>query len=132
MENKKVCHDLGQTYANEELHRVQAAYGDMVATAESVGINQGVFDAAAISVAQPLLDRAMDKDEQVRQLAAQKGAFSAGALWNVCGTRVRNACEVIQVQREQMAIDEAKSVLVENNRLSRQSKLLANVQEALA
>ena len=109
----------------------QHTAGDMVATAESVGINQGVFD-AAISVAQPLLDRAMDKDEQVRQLAAQKGAFSAGALWNVCGTRVRNACEVLQVQREQMAIDEAKSVLVENNRLSRQSKLLANVQEALA
>ncbi len=38
---------------------------------------------------------------------------------------------VIRAQREQMAIDVAKSLLVENNRMSRQSKLLANAQQAL-
>lgn len=130
LENKKVRHELGQTKANEELHRIQASYGEVVASAEKVGINQGVFD-AAISVAQPM-DRATDEDEQVRQLLAQKGAFSASSLWNVCGTRVGNARVVLRAQREQMAIDEAKSSLVEQNRLSRQSKLLVNAQQALA
>jgi len=130
LENKKVRHELGQTNPNEELHRIQASYGEVVATAENVGINPGVFD-AVITVAQPL-ERATDKDEQVRQLVAQKGAFSASALWNVCGSRVANARVVLRAQREQMAIDEAKSLLVEQNRLSRHSKLLANAQQALA
>ena len=50
----------------------------------------------------------------------------------ICGTRIGNAHVVLRAQREQMAIDEAKSSLVEQNRLSRQSKLLANAQQALA
>ena len=119
-----------QTNPNEELHRIQASYSEVVATAENVGINQGIFD-TAITIAQPL-ERATDEDEQVRQLVAQKGAFSASALWNVCGSRVGNARVVLRAQREQMAIDEAKSSLVEQNRLSRHSKLLANAQQALA
>ena len=129
LENKKVRHELGQTDANEDLYLIQASYNCTVERAENAGINRGIFD-AAISVAQPLT-RPTDEDEQVRQLVAQKGAFSASALWNVCGTRVANSRVVIRAQREQMAIDDAKSTMVEQNRLSRRSKLLANAQQAL-
>ena len=85
--------------------------------AKNAGINPpGIFD-AAISVAQPLT-RPTDEDEQVRQLVAQKGAFSASTLWNVCGTRVANSRVVIRAQREQLAINDAKFTMVEQNRLS--------------
>jgi hypothetical protein len=71
------------------LRLLHAKYVNLVAVVEDQGLNQGVFD-ASISVA-VRLERSVDEDEQVRQLLAQKGAFSASALWNVCGTRVGNA-----------------------------------------
>lgn len=49
------------------------------------------------------LDGVDDEDEQVQQLLAQKGAFSASALWNVCGTRVGNACVALLAQKAQVA-----------------------------
>ena len=94
-----------------------------------MGINPGIFD-SEIPVAQRL-NRAVDEDEQVRRLVAQRGAFSAGALWNHCGTRVGNSRVALRAQREQIAIDEAKTSLVTQNRFGRQTKLLENAQHAL-
>ena len=128
--DKKVRHELGQVNVNQDLEMLQVSYCDVVTTAEKVGINPGIFD-SQIPVAQPL-HRAVDEDEQVRQLLERKGTFSASALWNVCGSRVCNSRVTLRAQREQIAIDEAKTSLVTQNRLGRQSKLLENAQHALA
>ena len=127
--DKKVRHELGQWNVNNDLEVLHDKYANLVATAEDLGLNKGVFT-AAIPVAYRL-ERVVDEDEQVRQLLLQKGAFSAGALWSVCGTRVGNARVVLRAQREQIALDEAKTASVTQNRLGRQAKLLANEQMAL-
>ena len=128
--DKKVWHELGQADVNADLENLHENYLHLVATAEEQGLNPGVFDASIPLVNN--LDRAVDEDHQVQQLLAQKGAFSASALWNVCGTRVGNARVVIRAQREQMAIDEAKVTLQTQGRIERQVKCLANAQAALA
>ncbi len=128
--DKKVRHELGQVNVNEDLENLRVSYSEVVAMAEKVGINPGIFD-SEIPVAQRL-NRAVDEDEQVRRLVAERGAFSAGALWNHCGTRVGNSRVALRAQREQIAIDEAKTSLVTRNRLGRQTKLLENAQHALA
>jgi hypothetical protein len=127
--DKKVRQELGQKNVNNDLEVLHDKYASLVATAEDHGLNQGVFT-AAIPVAYRL-ERVVDEDEQVRQLLSQKGAFSASALWNVCGTRVGNARVILRAQREQLAIDDAKTTAVTQNRLGRQAKLLANAQTAL-
>ena len=128
--DKKVRHELGQDNPNEDLENLQVTYNEVVTTAETLGTNRGIFD-LAIPVAKPL-DRAVLEDEQVRRMVGQNGAFSASALWNVLGTRVGNVRVTIRAQREQIAIQEAKSSLVTQNRVGRRSKLLENAQKALA
>jgi hypothetical protein len=129
MTDKKVRHELGQKNVNIDLEVLHNKYTDLVAAAEDHGLNQGVF-IAAIPVAYRL-ERSVDEDEQVRQLVSQKGAFSASAQWNHCGTRVGNARVILRAQREQLAIDEARATAVTQNRLGRQAKLLVNAQKAL-
>ena len=67
----------------------------------------------------------------MQQLLEQKGAFSASALWNTCGTRIGNAQVALRAQKEQIAINEAKSLQQSRSRLDRQAKLLNNAQTAL-
>ena len=132
MLDKKVRHERHEDNAdNGVLENLQETYNNVIAAAEAGGVvNPGIFR-LSIPIAQRL-HRAVDEDEQVNQLLGQKGAFSASSLWKVCGTRVGNARVVLRAQREQIAIDEAKSSLVAQNRVSRQRKLLENAQTALA
>ncbi|KAI2493544.1 hypothetical protein MHU86_21011 [Fragilaria crotonensis] len=127
--DKKVRHELGQDDANVELENLQEDYAGLVSNAESCGASKGVFNASIERVRK--LDRAIDEDEQVRQLVATRGAFLAGSLWTTCKSRVGNCRVTLRAQREQMAIDEAKANTVSQNRLDRQAKLLANAQTAL-
>ena len=71
-----------------------------------------------IPVAQRL-NRAVDEDEQVRRLVAERGGgLTAGSLWKHCGTRIGNSRVALRAQRELIAIlDEAKNSLVTQNRL---------------
>ena len=64
-------------------------------------------------------------------MLAQKGAFSASAFWNVCGTRVGNARVALRGQKEQIALNDAKCSKQSQSRLDRQAKLLNNAQTAL-
>ena len=129
LSDKKVRHELGQANTNEGLENLQATYSDLVRAAREQGLNAGVFDATIPSVLP--LQRADDEDEQVRRLLALKGAFSASALWNNCGTRVGNSRVTLRAQREQIAIDQAKTMVATQNRVGRQGKLLAKAQIAL-
>jgi hypothetical protein len=72
---------LGQTTANDALEDLQLRYDSIFSVAETSGLNESVFD-VSIPVSRQLT-RINDEDEQVQQLLAQKGAFSASALWNV-------------------------------------------------
>ena len=128
LNDKKVRHELGQAHINVDIENLHGNYVDLVAAAENHGLNQGIFD-ATLPVA-IRLGRVVDEDQQVRQLLTQKGAFSASALWNVCGTRVGNARVVLRAQREQIAIDTAKTMLLTQGRIERQAKLLFNAQIA--
>jgi hypothetical protein len=128
--DKKVRHELGQAHTNEDLENIQGTYSDLVAAAEEHGLNPGVFVASIPAVLLPL-QRAVDEDEQIRQLLAQKGALSASALWNVCGTWVGNSRVTLRAQREQIAIDQAKTMVVTQNRLGRHAKLLTKAQMAM-
>ena len=77
------------------------------------------------------LQRIDGEDEQVQKLLKRKGAFSAAAIWNICGTRVGNARVTLRAQREQLALEEAKANAVAQNKMSWQSKNLENAQQAL-
>jgi hypothetical protein len=125
-------HELGQANVNEDLENLQVSYSEVVALAEKVGINPGIFD-SEIPVAQHL-NRAIDEDEQeVRKLlVAERGGLTACSMWKHCGTRIGNSRLALRAQRELIAIDEAKNSLVTQNRLGRQTKLLENAQHALA
>ncbi len=81
LSDKKVRHKLGQTTANDALEDLQLRYDSIISVAETSGLNESVFD-VSIPVSRQLT-RINDEDEQVQQLLAQKGAFSASALWNV-------------------------------------------------
>jgi hypothetical protein len=83
--DKKVRHELGQDDANVELENLQEDYAGLVSNAESCGASKGVFNASIERVRK--LDRAIDEDEQVRQLVATRGAFLAGSLWTTCKSR---------------------------------------------
>ena len=129
LSSKKVRHELGETTANVALEDLQVQYDALVSAAERQGLNEGVFD-AAIPVSRKLA-RVHDEDEQVKQLLEQKGAFSASALWNICGTRVGNARVALRAQKEQIAMNEAKISKQSQSRLDRQAKVLHNAQAAL-
>jgi hypothetical protein len=120
---------LWQKNVNTDLEILHDKYADLVAAAEDHGLNRGVF-IAAIPVAYRL-QQVVDEDEQVRLLLLKKGAFSASAMWNHCGTRVGNARVILRALREQLAIDEAKATAVTQNRMGRQAKLLAIAQMSL-
>jgi hypothetical protein len=85
---------------------MQVKYDLKVADAETVGFHPGNFDAAIPEAKH--IERNDDKNQQVRQLVKQKGAFSSSALWNICGTRVGNAGVVICAQQEQLSVEAAK------------------------
>lgn len=129
LNDKKVRHELGQAHVNDDIENLQRIYIDLVTAAEDQGLNEGVFT-SSIPVAIRLA-RVVDEDEQVRQLLVQKGAFSASALWNVCGTRVGNARVVLRAQKEQIAIDAAKTTSQTHSRMERRAKSLAVAQAAL-
>ncbi|KAI2497543.1 hypothetical protein MHU86_16946 [Fragilaria crotonensis] len=86
--DKKVRHELGQDDANVELENLQEDYAGLVSNAEICGASKGGFN-ASIERARKL-NRAIDEDEQVRQLVATRGAFLAGSLWTTCKSRVGN------------------------------------------
>ena len=69
--DQKVRCELGQVNANEDLENLQVTYSEVVAMAEKVGINPGIFD-SKIPVPQ-CSNRAIDEDEQVRRLVAEMG-----------------------------------------------------------
>jgi hypothetical protein len=129
LNDKKVRHELGQAHVNNDIENLHRTYVDLVTAAEDQGLNEGVFT-SSIPVAIRLA-RVVDEDEQVRQLLVQKGAFSASALWNVCGTRVGNARVVLRAQKEQIAIDVAKTTSQTQGRVERRAKSLALAQAAL-
>ena len=107
LRNPKVRTELGQHEADKTLEDLQLKYNSLVEQAELVGLNPGVFN-GAIPVAWHVA-RVEDKDEQVKQLLAQKGALSASALWNICGgTRVGNAGVALKAQKAQLALEAAK------------------------
>lgn len=129
LENKKVRSELGQVVENVALERLQTTYDSLVDKVEISGFNPGIFD-AAIPVARPV-QRAEDEDLQVQQLLAQKGAFSASALWNVCRSRVGNAGVALRAQKEQLAMEQAKVDKVEEEKNQKKAVALSKAQSAL-
>jgi hypothetical protein len=77
------------------------------------------------------VERIDDEDEQVAQLLAQKGAFSASALWNICGTRFGNADVVIKAQRAQLAVEAAKAATIEQKKEDAKIEKLEKARAAL-
>jgi hypothetical protein len=128
VQNPKVRTELGQHEADGTLENLQVKYNSLVEQAELAGLNPGVFN-GAIPVARHVA-RVEDEDEQVKQLLAQKGAFSASALWNICGTRVGNAGVALKAQKAQLALEAAKVAQVALEKDERQAKLLAKAQSA--
>lgn len=129
--HKKVRHELGQqgfARANA-LEDLQKRYDDLVAVAESHGLNAGVFDATIPVAART--QRVTNEDEQVKTLCDSKISFSAGGLWNTIGTRIGNAHVVLRAQKEQVDLEAAKSAAQEQNRADRRAKILVSAQTAL-
>jgi hypothetical protein len=120
--------ELGQHTANKDLEELQVKYNLLVADAETVGFNPGIFDATIPEAKH--IERNDNEDEQVRQLVEQKGAFSSSALWNICGTRVGNAGVVIRAQREQLAVEAAKVAAIEQKKDEARMKLLEKARIA--
>ncbi len=88
-----------------EQRRGKSTHNGLVDKLEDAGFNPGILD-AEIPVAQHVVERINNEDEQVAQFLAQKGAFSASAIWNMCGTQFRNADVVIKAQRAQLAVEQ--------------------------
>ena len=93
------------------------------------GLNPAVFD-GAILVAKHV-ERCEDQEEQVKQLLAQQGAFSASALWNISGSRVGNSGVALIAQKAQLALDAAKAAQVAHEKDERQARLASKAQSAL-
>ena len=111
------------------LEDLQKKYDDLIALAEDHGLNAGVFD-ATIPVASRT-QRVTDEDEQVKELLESKSVFSAGGLWNTCGTRIGNARVVLRAQKEQVELEAEKSAVLERSRADRRAKTLVSAQTAL-
>jgi hypothetical protein len=77
------------------------------------------------------VQRVDDEDEQVAQLVAQKSAFSASALWNICGTRFGNADVVIKAQRAQLAVEAAKAATIKQKKEDAKIEKLEKARAAL-
>ena len=129
VKNRKVRHELGQRERDESLEELQVQYDRLVDMAEEHGLNAGVFD-GRIPVATHV-ERGVDEADQVRQLLAKKGSFSASALWNVCGTRIGNASVVLRAQREQLALDGEKIAAQSQTKIERRAKQLQAAQRSL-
>jgi hypothetical protein len=129
IKSKKVRHELGQRQKDDSLEELQTLYEDLVNGAKVHGLNTGIFD-ATIPVARHVEREVRDAD-QVKQLLATKGSFSAGALWNVCGTRIGNASVVLRAQKEQLALEAKKVESQSKTKIERRAKLLVNARQAL-
>ena len=129
MKSRKVRHELGQRQKNDSLEELKFSYEDEVNDAEERGLNAGIFD-ATIPVARHV-EREAEEENQVKQLLATKGSFSAGALWNVCGTRIGNSSVVLRAQKEQLASEAKKVEAQSKTKLERRAKLLVNARQAL-
>jgi hypothetical protein len=101
----------------------------VVSRADEEGLNAGMFD-GRIPVAKQV-NRELDADDQVKILVETKGSFSAGALWNVCGTRIGNASVVLRAQTEHLALKANKAASTSQSKLQRRAKLLVSAQHAL-
>jgi len=119
-----------QERGDESLEELQVQYDRLVEVAEEHGLNAGVFD-CRIPIAQQHIECEADEADQVRQLLAKKGSFSASALWNVCGTRIGNASVVLRAQREQLALDVQKIAAQSQTRTDRRAKQLQAAQQSL-
>ena len=129
LNHPKVRSELGQKETNNDLEELQVRYNGLTEEAEQVGFNRGVFD-AAIPVACPV-EQVDDEEEQVKQLVEQKGAFSASALWNICGTRIGNASVTLRAQRMLLEIEEAQKAKVAKEKEDANNKKLEKAQIAL-
>ena len=129
VKNRKVRHELGQRERDESLEELQVQYDRLVDMAKEHGLNAGVFD-GRIPVAKQV-EREVDEDNQVRQLLAKKGTFSASGLWNVCATRIGNASVVLRAQREQLVLDAGKIAVQSQTKIDRRAKQLQAAQQSL-
>jgi hypothetical protein len=129
LHHPKVRSELGQKETNTDLEELQVRYNRLTEEAEQAGFNRGVFD-AEIPVARPV-ERVDDEDEQVKQLVEQKGAFSASALWNICGTRIGNAAVTLRAQKMLLAAEEEQKAKVAKEKEDANNKKLAKAQSAL-
>ena len=120
--SSKVQHELGQESKNEDLEDLDMAYRASIADAEAHGLNAGIFD-GWIPVVKSV-DRVQDEQEQVDKLLETKGAFSASALWNVCGTCIGNVSVVLRAQSEQLAREASKQASQSQSKSQRRAKLL--------
>jgi hypothetical protein len=108
-----------QDQAREDLHE---SYADVVCRVDQDGLNAGIFD-GQIPVAKHV-NREQDEDDQVKKLLETKGSFSASALWNVCGTRIRNASIVLRAQTEHLSLEANKAALTLQSKSQRCANLL--------
>jgi hypothetical protein len=131
LKHKKVRHEIGEQgeAKSAELEDLQDQYDHLVKLARRRGFNAGVFD-ASIPVAKRM-ERVVDEEEQVKQLLETKSAFSAGGIWNICGTRIANANVILRAQKQQVALEAEKSAVQAQGRAARRVKLLVNAQTAL-
>ena len=102
LKHKKVRHEIGEQgeAKSAELDDLQDEYDPLVTLARRRGFNAGVYD-ASIPVAKRM-ERVVDEEEHVKQLLETKSAFSAGGIWNICGTRIANANVILRAQKQQV------------------------------
>jgi len=129
IQDKKVRHELGQALQDKALEDLHKSYTGVVSQADEEGLNAGIFD-GRIPVAKQV-NRELDEDDQVKMLVETKGSFSAGALWNVCGTRIGNASVVLRAQTEHLALEANKAASTSQSKLQRRAKLLLAARQAL-
>jgi hypothetical protein len=127
--HKKVRHERGQREKDVSLENVHNEYEFLVEDAMLHGLNAGVFD-ASIPVARPV-ERVEEEDDQVKKLLETKGAFSASAMWNVCGSRIGNASVVLRAQKEQLDLEAQKAEQVLKSKSEKRAKVLVNARKAL-
>jgi len=77
------------------------------------------------------VERVQDEQEQIDKLVDTKGAFSASALWNICGTRIGNASVVLRAQSETLTRLASQQASQSQNKSQRRAKLLLLARQAL-
>ena len=127
--SKKVRHELGQASKDQDLEDLHESYNAGVAQADGQGLNAGIFD-GRIPVAKSV-DREQGEQEQIDKLLETKGAFSASAHWNVCGSRIGNASVVLRAQTEFLAVEASKLASQSQNKSQRRAKLLLLARQSL-